>query len=132
MEKKKITAMKYAFGTLLFVAGLILDFADIGKNPFLGYGSVGTYLIFCGLILFALLIFKSLRKDKSSPDERAMYMASKAGRLTFIFMILFAFAVMVVDGISPIKMQYSLFMSYFICSVTLFYFGSYKLLLKYN
>jgi hypothetical protein len=132
MDEKQRLKIKYGFGAVLVLLGLVLNAFDLGKNYFFGYNSVGTYLIFCGFIMFILLLIKSFRKKKEPIDERMLFIASKATRLTFMFFITCIFAIMIVDGISPITMHYSQFMSHFVCVIILFYFVSYKILLKLN
>ena len=61
-----------------------------------------------------------------------LFVASKASRITFLAVITFAFIVMITDGITPLQVSYSMFMSYLICGMMLVYFVSYKILLKLN
>jgi hypothetical protein len=132
MDEKKAVMLKYGFGLLLLILGIIFNAANLGKNEFFGYNSVGTYLIFCGFLIFFILILRSLKKNKKAADEREMFIASKANRLTFVFIVLVAFVIMIMDGIKQISVQYSVFMSYFVCAILMFYFLTYKILLKYN
>lgn len=132
MDDKKTIMIKCAFAGLLLVAGLGLNIAKVGKVEFIGYNSVGNYLLFCGLLLFAVITLRSLKKNKAKPDEREMFIASKANRITFVFILLIAFVIMIVDGINPIGVKYSLFMGYFVCAILLFYFASYRILLRYS
>jgi uncharacterized membrane protein len=132
MNDKKIRLSKYFFAGLLLFTGLAFNIAKIGKDQFMGYNSVGNYLVFCGLLLFAIIILRSFKKGKALPDEREMFISSKANRLTFVFIMLIAFVIMIADGIKPIELKYSLFMGYFVCAILIFYFAAYRILLRYG
>jgi len=58
--------------------------------------------------------------------------AAKAGRVTFVFIIIAAFAVMIADGIKPIAISYYMFMAYMISAIVFVYFVAYKVLLRYS
>jgi hypothetical protein len=60
------------------------------------------------------------------------FLANKANRITFLATIMIAFIIMIIDGIKTITVPYGLFMSYFICGITLFHLMTYKILLKNN
>ncbi len=129
--KMKRVAWKYAFAVVVIFAGLILAYNGIGQS-FLGFASVGTWLIYVGFVMLALISIQLLTKKKRLVDERMEFVAAKAGRVTFIAIILFAFIVMIIDGIRPIALPYSYVMSYFISGIILVYFISYRVLLRYN
>ncbi|PIN87065.1 hypothetical protein COV19_01450 [Candidatus Woesearchaeota archaeon CG10_big_fil_rev_8_21_14_0_10_44_13] len=123
---------KYIFGALLLAAGIILNIADIGGRYFLGYGSVGNSLIFVGALVIGVNILRKTFMKNRKIDERMILTALKASRLTFVITIISAFAVMVIDGIRPIALSYSLFMSYSISFIVLIYFLSYNIMLRYS
>ena len=90
---------------------------------------MGTWLIYVGFVMLAVI---TLHDKKRIVDERMLFVATKASRITFAVIILFAFVVMVIDGVKSLDIAYSIFMSYFICGIVLLYLVSYKILLRYN
>jgi len=128
---KKNSVWRYSFATILIIAGIILSYLNIGTE-FLGFPSVGLWLIYVGFIMLAIVTLQLMSNKKRIVDERMQFVATKAARITFIGIILFAFVIMVIDGIKPINIAYSYFMSYLICGIILLYLVSYKILLKFN
>lgn len=122
--------LRYSFAVAMLLVGLIANKYNFG-NEFLGFSSVGNWLIYIGFVMIAVVFLQSLVKKKRVVDERMLFVASKASRITFLFIIMFSFVIMIVDGFNKIDMQYSYFMSYFICIIILVYVISYKILLKY-
>jgi uncharacterized membrane protein len=122
--------MKIIFSIILLVAGVIIN-TFIPTKQFFGYSSVGTYLIFCGILILALALLRGFILKPKNVDERMINIALKATRLTFVIFMLSAFVIMIIDGIKPIIMPYSIFMSYFVCAILLVYIATYKIMLKY-
>jgi len=81
--------------------------------------------------MLAVITLQVISKKKRLVDERMEFVASKASRITFIIIILAAFIIMVIDGLKPIVVPYSYFMSYFICGIVLANLVSYKILLRF-
>ena len=129
MDEKRFT-MKGIFATILIVAGIIINLILVPKE-FFGYNSVGTYLIFCGMLIMILALLRGFVLKPKKLDERMTYVALKSTRLTFVIFILSAFILMIIDGIKPIAIPYSIFMSYFVCFIILCNFIIYKIMLKY-
>jgi len=125
----KNVAWRYGFSIIVILAGLVLSYLSIG-SAFLGFSSVGSWLIYVGFIMLAVITIQLISNKKRVVDERMQFVASKAGKITFTAIILFSFAVMILDGIKPISIPYSYFMSYLLCGIILVYFVSYKILLK--
>lgn len=130
-NRKKNLIWRYSFATLLIISGIVLSYLKLG-NEFLGFSSVGLWLIYVGFVMLAIISLQILSKKKRIVDERMEFIAAKASRITFIGIILFAFIIMVIDGIKPLDFEYSYFMSYFICGIVLLYAISYKILLRSN
>jgi len=131
MKSKKQLTWRYAFAFVLILAGIFLSYYNIG-NEFLGFQSVGTWMIYVGFVMLAIITLQLISNKKRIIDERMQLIASKAGRITFLVIILVSFIVMIADGIKPITIPYSYFMSYFVCGIILVYVISYKILLKYS
>ncbi len=129
--RKRNLIWRYSFATLLIISGIVLSYFNIG-NEFLGFPSVSLWLIYVGFIMLAVISLQILSKKKRIVDERMEFIAAKASRITFIGIILFAFIIMIIDGIKPVEFVYSYFMSYFICGIVLLYAISYKILLRFN
>lgn len=132
MENTTKTALKYAWTAVMVLLGVLLDTFDIGTRQFSGYSSVGSYLISVGLLGMIVITVSTLRTRKKLVDERMEYVAAKANRMTFLALIVTAFAVMIADGIQPITLPYHLFMSYLVSGLLVVYFISYKILLRYH
>lgn len=124
---KKNAIPRYVFAFILVVGGIILDYLNITRE-FLGFESVGNWLVFVGFIMVAVITLQIISNKKRIVDERMEKLGYKASRITFLFIIIGAFIVMVWDGISPIGIAYSMFMSHLIAWVMLVYFVSYKIL----
>lgn len=132
ITKNKVQiAWRYGFAVILIIAGL-LSFNYNLENEFLGFSSVGTWLIYVGFIMLAVITLQLIFNKKRIVDERMQLIASKAGRITFLAIIIFSFVIMIIDGFKQITIPYSYFISYFICGIILIYVISYKLLLKYS
>ncbi|MGV8171999.1 MAG: DUF2178 domain-containing protein [Candidatus Woesearchaeota archaeon] len=129
MDEKKIT-MRIIFSAILIIAGIIINIF-VGPKEFFGYNSVGTYLIFCGLLILALALLRGFVLKPKKYDERMTAIALKSTRLTFVIFVLSAFVLMIVDGIKPITLPYSIFLSYFVCFILLCNVVIYKIMLKY-
>ncbi len=127
---KKQAYARYAFALGVLIFGIILNYLNIGEN-FLGFSSVGNWLIFVGFIMIAVITLTFLKNQKRIIDERMEKIAYQASRITFLFIILGAFVVMVWDGIQPIQIPYSTFMSQMVAWIMIVYIASYKILDKY-
>jgi uncharacterized membrane protein len=130
--KKKMdlrTASKLAMGLGFIITGLALNSLGISGSGFGGFETAGSYLIYVGFIAM-LLGGLAMFSKKKLVDERMMFISSKAMRLTFMAFMVFAFAVVIGDGISRITMPYHLFMSYLVCGMLLFYVAAYTILLR--
>ena len=128
---KKNYLWRYVFAVVLILAGLILSYLNIRK-AFLGFSSLGSWLIYIGFIMLAVITLQLISNKKRLVDERMQFIATKAARITFIGIILFSFIIIILDGIKSINIAYSYFMSYLICGILLLYLISYKILLRFN
>ncbi len=127
MDKKNY---KIIFGLVLMAAGIIFQALNIGNDYYLGFASVGSWLTYVGVLSIILSIIQSFRKKERKVDERMIYLANKANRITFLAVILVSFIIMVVDGIISIDIPYSLFMSYFLCFIVFFHLAVYRIFLR--
>ena len=129
MEYKQKRTWAAVFGLVCLVAGIVLNALGVGSGSwFAGFGSVGNWLIYIGVVSFLVLVVRSFRKPRKV-DERMLHVANQAGRMTLVAFFVMSLAVMVWDGIAPITLPYRLFMSYLVCGVMLFYMGDYIILL---
>jgi len=132
VTKNKVQiAWRYGFAIVLIITGLLTLSYNL-KNEFLGFSSIGTWLIYVGFIMLAVITLQLISNKKRIVDERMQLIASKAGRITFLAIIIFSFVIMIIDGFKQITIPYSYFMSYFICGIIFIYIVSYRLLLKYS
>lgn len=135
MSKEKINKKnliwKYTFTSLLILIGIILTVLKIGDG-FLGFPSIGLWLLYVSFIMLAITIFQPLSNKNKVIDERMQFVATKSAKITFSSVILFEFGIMILDGIKPITIPYSYFMSYLICGTLLVYVISYKILWRSN
>jgi len=132
MKKNKLqTTRRYAFAVITLALGIALNFLEIGKD-FLGFQSVGNWLIYVGFVMLAIVTLQLMSNKKKIVDERVKFIAYKASRLTFVLMILAAFSIMIIDGVKAITTPYHLFMSYMIMYMVLVYLISYKILERFN
>lgn len=130
MEPKK-HIWRYGFAIILVIIGIVLMYMQAGNN-FLGFSSVGTWLIYVGFVMLAVVTLQMIANKKRIVDERMQFVAYKAARITFVAIILGAFIVMIADGIKPITLPYSYFMAYFVCAIVFAYVLAYKILIRLN
>ena len=120
---------RYGFALIVLVLGLLLSYFKIG-NTFLGFSSVGTWLIYIGFIMLAIITLQFFSNKKRIVDERMIFIANKAMRFTLLSLIIIAFIIIVIDGVNTITIPYHLFMAYLICLLLIIYVISYKILLR--
>jgi len=125
---KKSMILRILFIVILIIAGLLLNHYNIGTNELFGYSTVGNYLIFIGFVMILTTAMTYFTKREKIVDERIEMLRYKAGTLTFMVFIFVAFALIIWDGIQPITMRYSMFISYAVCAVLVFYVIAYKIL----
>lgn len=125
MDKKNY---KIIFGVGMMAFGIILEGLNVGRE-YLGFPSIGSWLIYVGVLSIILSIVQSFVKKEKKIDERMVHLANKANRITFLAVIILSFIVMVVDGIISITLPYGLFMSYFLCFIVFFHLAVYRILL---
>ncbi|MBN2142333.1 DUF2178 domain-containing protein [Candidatus Woesearchaeota archaeon] len=130
--KKSRKAWKYGFGIAVILLGAILNLTTAGQGEFLGFGTVGNWLVYVGFISMAIVTLQAMSSKKRVVDERMLHVAAKANRVTFLAVLILAFVIMIIDGLRPITMAYHMFMSYLVCYMMIVYFISYKAMLKYS
>ncbi len=133
MASKKIVTKKgmiyrAVFVIALIALGLTLNFYSIGSSDFFGYSTVGNFLIYIAFIMILVTAVNYFKKRDRIIDERIEMVRYKAMTLTFMASIVAAFAIMILDGISPITMRYSTFASYAVCAALIFYVVAYKVI----
>jgi hypothetical protein len=131
MERKTRIALKTVWVLALIAGGLLLNHFQVGEKPFAGFGSLGTYLIYIGFFGIFVIGLAELVRKKKVVDERMEFVAAKALRFSFLFVVAVSFIVILIDGIQPITLPYHLFASYLVCGMLLAYFVSYRILLRF-
>lgn len=129
---KRRNTISYIFGIGIILAGLLFNYLGIGPNGLFSFSTVGNFVIYIGIISLVITSLQVITKKQRKTDERMMSAALQSGRITLVLIILAAFIIMIADGISPIKIRYSTFMSYFVMFVILSNLITYKLLMKYR
>jgi uncharacterized membrane protein len=131
MKEKTKLILKYGLSLVLIAMGLLFNHYGFGSDDFEIFGSVGSYLVYIGFVMLLITAVRQIFvKKKKKTDERMEFVAAKASRVTMVFMILGAFAVVLLDGIQPITMPYHLFVSYAVCIILLVYMISYYGLMR--
>ncbi|HNZ60222.1 MAG TPA: hypothetical protein PKH48_02155 [Methanofastidiosum sp.] len=125
---KKSMIFRIVFIIFLIVSGALLNQFNIGTNELFGYSTVGNYLIFIGFVMVLVTTITYFTKREKIIDERMEMLRNKTMTLTFTVFIFAAFALIIWDGIWPITMRYSMFISYAVCTMLLFYVIAYKVL----
>lgn len=125
---KKSMIFRIVFITVLIVSGALLNQFNVGTNELFGYSTVGNYLIFIGFVMVLVTTITYFTKREKIIDERMEMLRNKTMTLTFTVFIFAAFALIIWDGIWPITMRYSMFISYAVCTMLLFYGIAYKVL----
>jgi len=131
MKEKTKSILRYGLSLVLIAMGLLFNHYGLGSPEFTIFGSIGSYLVYIGFVMLLITAVRQIfvKKEKKT-DERMEFVAAKASRVTMLFMILGAFAVVLLDGIQKITMPYHLFVSYSVCAILLFYMISYYVLLR--
>lgn len=125
---KKSMIFRIVFIIVLIVSGALLNQFNIGTNELFGYSTVGNYLIFIGFVMVLVTTITYFTKREKIIDERMEMLRNKTMTLTFTVFIFAAFTLIIWDGIWPITMRYSMFISYAVCTMLLFYGIAYKVL----
>ncbi|KYC52771.1 MAG: hypothetical protein AMQ74_00620 [Candidatus Methanofastidiosum methylothiophilum] len=133
MTSKKVVTKKgmiyrIAFIAILMVVGITLNLYNIGSNEFFGQSTVGNYLIYIGFVMILVTSINYFKKREKIIDERMEMLRYKAATITFMAFIFVSFAIIIIDGISPITIRYSLFISYLVCTILVIYIIAYKVL----
>ena len=128
--RKKKTSYKVSFGFVIILLGIIFQSNKIGMDFMSPSWTLGSWLIYVGIVILFIVFIRSLKKQERKVDERTQYISMKASKVTFLFIILGSFFVMIIDGIKKITLPYSMFMSYLLCAIILVHFISYKILEK--
>ena len=131
MEIKREMRIRYGFVLTFIIVGTALMAFGIGPDEFLGFPSLGLWLVFAGIVGLMAITLRHIVWRKRVIDERMLLAASKASRIAFMAFFLFAFVVMIIDGIHPIAVPYHQMMSYMVCSVMVVYVASYRLMLSH-
>jgi len=131
-DYKKIMLYKSIFAGLMIIIGTILELTTKSETNFFGFNSVGIYLITIGIIFFIIIALYAIFFKERKIDERMLLHAYKSGRLTYAFLIVVAFAIMIIDGINPITIPYKTMMAYFIIGSTFVLMISFWLMSKNN
>jgi hypothetical protein len=130
-QNKKRLCWRYGFALVVLIVGTILMHYNLGKE-FLGFSSVGSWLVYVGFIMIAIVTLQFFSHKERVVDERAQFIGMKAGKITFLAIILVSFIIMVWDGLRTIYIPYSYFMSYFLVGIMAVYFVSYKIIERRN
>ena len=125
---KKSMICRYSFGAILVILGVVLNITGVGQGDFFSYNSVGSYLIFVGILVLILATMILFRMKKKIVDERAEKIASKAMAWVWYSIFLGGFVVMILDGIFHFNVILSSFVSYSICMILLVYVIAYKII----
>lgn len=62
-------AWRYSFAFILLVAGIVFNYLGIGSD-FLGFESVGSWMIYVGFVIFAIISIQFISKKERIVDER--------------------------------------------------------------
>ena len=90
MKENERALMKYGFGFGIIALGLLLEYLGLGYEGFTTFGSVGKYLIYVGLGALIITTVTKSWKRKRVVDERMEFVAAKAMRITFQFLVIAA------------------------------------------
>jgi len=133
MKKEKLFKIyRIVFALIFIVFGLFFENKGIGKDFLEPSWSLGSWLIFVGFLMIAIVIINSNRKTKKIVDERVQYIGMKASKITFLSLIIIAFFIMIIYGIKPIVIPYRLFLANLISGLVFIYFISYKIIERKN
>ncbi len=124
---KKQAIPRYIFAFIIIIAGITFSYLKIGSD-FLGFESVGYWLIYVGFIMLVVITLQFMTNKRRIVDERMEKIGYMASRVTFIVLIFAAFVIMIWDAINPITVPYSMFMAHLIAWMMLVYFVAYKIL----
>ena len=136
VSKKTNTKHNFMIKTIwaiaLILAGILLSVLQIGTQSFLGFPSLGIFLIYIGGIGLLMAFLLHFSDKKRIIDERAEHIGYKASRVTTLALILVLFFTMIVDGIYSISTPYYLYASFLMCFYVVFYTICYRIIATKN
>ena len=132
INTKKRLKTKYALATTLIIIGMVFTIYEIGGTEFAGLPSLGTWIIFTGVIIIAITTMNLTSKKERIIDERMEHIGYKASRITTMILILTLFSTMILDGIYTITIPYYLYASFLVCFYLAVYVISYKVIERDN
>lgn len=131
MENKNKIIVQSSFGIIIILSGILLNYFQIGTDN-RDFLAVGTWLIYIGFFLLILIAINFSTRKKVQTDERTNLIGMKAARITYLSIILFLFATIIIDGIKPISTEYTQFATTFLCFISAVYFITYEILNRRN
>ena len=105
-KERKRTIWKYAFAMTILILGVTLGNFN-SDQEFLGFNSVGNWLIYVGFIMLIVITLQISKNKKRIVDERAQFIGMKASQVTYLAIIILAFIIMIIDGLNTISIPYS-------------------------
>jgi len=132
VNTRKGIKTKYVVAIGIIFIGIIFHLFEIGGNGFVGFPSLGTWIIFTGFITTAIVSMNALSKREKIIDERMEHIGYKASRVTTLLLILALFFTMIIDGIYTISTPYYLYASFLVCFYIFSYLFCYKIIERKN
>ncbi len=128
INTKKTFKFKSIWAIGLIIIGILLSLFEIGIEGFLGFPSIGIFLIYIGIIGIVITLIPMISNKKKIIDERAEHIGYKASRVTTLALIITLFLTVVIDGINTITVPYYLYASFLTCFYVICYLLSYKII----
>ena len=91
INTKKTFKFKSIWAIGLIIIGILLSLFEIGIEGFLGFPSIGIFLIYIGIIGMVIALIPMISNKKKIIDERAEHIGYKASRVTTIALIITLF-----------------------------------------
>ena len=73
MENKTKMQKKFAWAIILIILGVLAMHFRIGERQFLGFASVGTYLVYIGFVSIGVFTWLAIKSKDKLVDERMRY-----------------------------------------------------------
>lgn len=128
INTKRTFKFKSIWAIGLIVVGILLSLFEMGVDGFLGFPSIGIFLIYIGIIGMVIALIPMISNKKKIIDERAEHIGYKASRVTTLALIIILFITVVIDGINTITVPYYLYASFLTCFYVICYLLSYKII----
>lgn len=134
-EKKKSKKNNVSFRISILIAfiliavGIVLNSMGF-NNGFFEFASFGNWIVFLGTMILIVSLINLIFSNKTIVDERTAMIKFKSAQVSYVFFLILAFILMIIDELNPLEIKISYLLSYLICAILIVNFLTYRILNK--